>query len=52
MPDYKERIICPECKAEQEATVEDWGIAFAFYHECKCGHIITESEWEPVDAAA
>jgi hypothetical protein len=46
---WKETIICPECKTVQMAIVEATPIFNSYVHECvKCEHIITESEWQTV----
>lgn len=45
---HTDRIRCPECGAEQEAIVEHTWPWWSFVHLCKCGYIITESEWEVV----
>ena len=44
----QEQIVCPNCERIQEATVTfDESMPFPSYvHECECGYIITESEWE------
>lgn len=44
-----EAIRCPSCKAIETANVEQslgWPYYLVFVHECRCGYIITESEWE------
>ena len=50
---WTERIRCPECEKEQDATVEfkqGWPFP-AYIHNCEaCGYIIVESEWERVEA--
>ena len=41
-------IKCPKCKSKQVAKVlhtEPW---WSYVHECDCGYIITESEWDVV----
>lgn len=48
-------IICAECETVQPAQVESAeGFPFAsYFKECEgCGYLITESEWNEVDAAA
>ena len=45
-----EKIICPECKSIQTATVEHTPLWNSYVHECtECGYIIMESEWDRVD---
>lgn len=40
------KIICPECKSIEDAEVL-LGFPFNTYiHECSCGYIIMESEFE------
>ena len=47
-----ERIRCPECEHEQDATVEHMIPWNSYCHFCeKCGYIILESEWERVEEA-
>jgi C4-type Zn-finger protein len=46
-----EKIKCPECKKIQEAKHEattGWPYFSILVHECACGFIIGESEWEVV----
>jgi hypothetical protein len=46
-----EKIKCPECKTVQEAKHDatvGWPYFAVLVHECKCGFIIGESEWEVV----
>ena len=43
---HNETIKCPECGAIQLATVEHTKPWWTYIHECECGHVITESEWE------
>lgn len=46
---HTELIRCPECGAEQDATVEHTWPWWSYIHGCvKCGYIIMESEWEVV----
>ena len=45
---HTERIICPSCKREVEATVEHTWPFYSYVHVCECGYTITESEWEKV----
>jgi uncharacterized Zn finger protein len=43
------RIVCPQCGTAQTAKIElEYWMPWASYvHTCeKCGHIITESEWD------
>ena len=46
MDSHTETIICPECDRIQIATVEHTFPWHSYVHECECGHVITESEWE------
>ena len=46
MDSHTETIICPECDRIQIATVEHTFPWHSYIHECKCGYVITESEWE------
>ena len=44
-----QRIVCPGCKKKQWATVrwpEDDPFP-TYMHECRCGYIVIESEWQP-----
>jgi hypothetical protein len=41
------RLVCPGCEEETAASVDffegdPWPI---FAHQCQCGYLITESEW-------
>ena len=45
---HTERIICPSCAREQDATVEHKWPFNAYVHNCECGYTIMESEWERV----
>jgi len=47
---HTDRIVCPQCKAVQVATVQHTQPFFSYAHECSCGYWITESEWERVEA--
>jgi len=38
-------IKCPECKMIQKANVEQSVPWWTYVHFCKCGNIITESDW-------
>lgn len=48
-------IICPGCNQPQRATIDTYAIPGTDYvidgyaHECTCGYLITESEWEEVE---
>ncbi len=47
---HTETIRCPSCLAIQEATVDHTTWPFDTYvHNCQCGYIITESEWDKVE---
>lgn len=46
MNGHLEDIICPECKKVQTAEVKYTVPWWTYIHECKCGYIIMESEWE------
>jgi lysyl-tRNA synthetase class I len=41
-----EKIICPECNTVQVATIEKTLPFWTYIHNCECGHIIMESEWQ------
>lgn len=44
-----EWIRCPECKRPQLAQVVLTDGPWDFYvHECQCGYIITESDWDKI----
>lgn len=44
---HEEKIICPECKSIETATVLHTFPWATFIHECsKCKYVIMESEWE------
>jgi hypothetical protein len=47
--EHEERIICPQCESEQLATVIHTWPWYSYVHECTCGYIIMESEWERVE---
>lgn len=44
-------IRCPKCQALQVGVIKRFiGIPWLSYvHDCDCGYIITESEWEVVE---
>ena len=46
-----ETIKCPECGEVQDAevTYEDYMPFPTYVHECECGYIIMESDWEKVE---
>ena len=46
MDSHTEKIICPECNNVQTATVDHTFPWYSYVHECECGYVITESEWE------
>jgi uncharacterized Zn finger protein len=48
METHTETIKCPNCGHIQEATAEMTKPFATFIHTCKCGYIITESEWDKV----
>lgn len=43
-----ERIKCPVCNLEQDAEVELTIPWLTYIHECPCGYVITESDWDTV----
>lgn len=45
MEKITQTIQCPECKSIQQATVEHTVPWPTYIHECSCGHLIMESEW-------
>ena len=47
---YWEYIRCPRCGLVQWGLVKHLGNEYRshYLHECMCGYIITESEWEQV----
>ena len=45
---HHERIKCPECNRFQKAKVEHTFPWHSYVHECVCGYIIMESEWNHV----
>ena len=48
---HAERIVCPQCKAVQVATVAHGAYFDTRVHNCAgCGHVIMESEWENEEA--
>lgn len=47
---HQETIKCPNCEKHTEATVEHTAPFWSYVHECECGYIITESEWEKVES--
>lgn len=48
MKSHTEQIICPECGNEQTGTVEHTILFASYVHECTCGYIIMESEWNRI----
>ena len=42
---HEELIICPDCLSVECASVEHTLPFFSYVHECRCGYLITESEW-------
>ena len=46
---HSERIRCPECGTEQDATVQHTRPFWTYIHHCSCGYTIMESEWEVVE---
>jgi len=42
---FEELIKCPKCKSIQKATIEQSIPWWVYVHFCKCGNIITESDW-------
>lgn len=48
MEGHTEKILCPECTRIQLATVEHTLPWPSYFHECECGYMILESEWNPV----
>ncbi len=49
MNTHAETILCPNCGREQVAIVEHTQPWWTYIHNCDCGYIIMESEWERVD---
>jgi formylmethanofuran dehydrogenase subunit B len=49
MRSHIEIIICPECGRTCDAEVTHTSPFSTYVHVCKCGHIITESEWQMKD---
>ena len=47
---HNEIIRCPECNKLQKATIEHSIPFWTYIHNCSCGNIIMESDWneEPV----
>lgn len=48
-PCHTERIRCPACLTEQDATVEHTQPFPTYIHNCACGYTIMESEWDRID---
>ena len=44
-----ELIKCPECLKNQSATVLYTSPFWTYTHECECGFMITESDWEKIE---
>lgn len=42
---HEEMITCPDCLSVEIATVEHSRPFDIYHHECRCGYMITESEW-------
>ena len=49
METHEENIVCPSCDKQQKAIVEHTMPWFSYVHNCECGWIITESEWQKVE---
>lgn len=49
---WTEKIRCPQCKSIQQATVTETPLWNIYVHECECGFVIMESEWERVEEGA
>ena len=49
-----EQICCPHCGLVQYAQVERRPdeVFPRYVHQCACGYIITESDWETLEAVA
>lgn len=45
---HLEKIECPECGLIQLAEVEHTEPWWSYVHECKCGYLIGESEWDKI----
>ena len=45
---HTEHVICPGCGKVESAIVEHTLPFYSYVHECNCGYVITESEWEEV----
>jgi len=43
---HQESIVCPSCGAIQSAIVEHTHPFWTYVHNCRCGYVIMESEWE------
>lgn len=46
---HQETIRCPSCGKIQSAIVQHTHPYWTYLHECGCGCIILESEWEVAD---
>lgn len=46
MEKHKEQIICPECNSTENAEVKHSTPFWTYIHECSCGYIIMESDWQ------
>jgi hypothetical protein len=44
----KEYIRCPRCHQGQLASVGLTCDGESFTHECNCGYLIEEHEWDPI----
>ena len=48
---HAERIRCPDCGHEQDATVQHTAPWPTYLHDCEqCHYLIMESEWAPAAA--
>jgi hypothetical protein len=45
---HTEKIKCPKCGKKQTAKVFHTIPCYTYIHECECGYVIMESEWEPI----
>lgn len=48
---HTEEIVCPACRRGETATVLHTQPWHSYVHECSCGYMILESEWQHPTAA-
>lgn len=49
METHEEIIQCPDCGSIEAAAVEHTVPFYSYVHTCRCGYVITESDWDRVE---